>query len=325
MARCAHIALVLAALAGPAMAQTGLVSLSGTAQFRSQLYETPVVTRTFDALSVADWDATGRHGQVQTPALPANPVVPMDISQATADFAQEGVGSRMLAYTRASGYYALTATSDLDGVFALTEVTIHNRIVAVNHGSREFMVQFLHTTHGTLLVGGMAASYRAAAREEITVTDVGLGEPVYDERASALVSSSDPASPFNFRHGAWETQSDLLSRTVPGLADPVGGFEIHQLDIVECGMVRPGTDRTFDVRFYGGYESNVYTGFLGFAETDFSHTVGMEFRAVDPVTGEVVPDVTFELVGVPSPGAAALVLGLPLAWRRRRGGVGSAG
>ncbi|MFO0832492.1 MAG: hypothetical protein U0637_11725 [Phycisphaerales bacterium] len=301
---------------GVAVGQTSLVDSVSEARFLSALYQTPLATQSFSAPTVAAWDAAGRHAVTNTGVMPANPVVPMDHVEAWCSFEQAGAGSLLRSYTRASGYYMDGGTDGL-GTFAMTTIDVRNRITVTNNSGQAVRVEILELSHGTVMTGGFSAPMQADAREELTVLGVGTDPFSYFEHSSAHVYAPEH-TPRVELNGAWQTQSSPITATIPDLAGTLDGVEVHALNVISLFTLAAGGTRDFDVTFQGAYRSMVTGGFLGFAQTDFSGTGTMDYRGVDPVSGQPVAGVSFEVVGVPAPAGVCVVIAAALRGGRRR-------
>lgn len=307
-----------AVIAAPlARGQANLVDLASEGRFSSAMYDSGVSSDSVHAGSLAAWDAMGRHGVSDTGALPTSPFFDRDLARAWSSFDQSSAQATLRSFAQSSGYYF----NDGGVTYARTNVKVHNTVLIQNLGSSPVMFQATFQSHGTLLSGGNANDSTAYAAETYSVdlfdSSVLVLSKSWSGSASVYAHDSVPTVSVV---GDWAGSTSSIQRSVPNFSDPFNGIELSALFATSGVLIPAGGQLIAQVSLDGTYraESSQDSGFLSMAQVDFSATGLMGYAAYDPDTGAASTAVTFSLVDVPSPGAALVLLGLPLFSDRRR-------
>ena len=334
-----HGALLIPQLAAASILD---INQNSSVAFSSALYNVPEIFNDQNVKSLAAWDALGRQTHTYVDIAPTQPDgfrFDQDHATAWVDYRQPiaGADATLRAYAKVSGWYL-----DSGGVnSAHNEIHIHNVVSIENHGSSRALLNFIVSTHGTLLAGGLSNAVTASAQEVTTYNPLGGGcggIPPFAPycgilSGAASVYAADATPTAVTVSGDWEGATTLYSKPVAGFVDTLQGIELHSLLGSPSMLMEIGSKWTFEVDFRGIYEvtSGANSGYLSFAEADFSGTGNFIFNATDPLTGLPATGVTITLLSAPVPlpsaiglMASALIVVTGLARRRTKPTTGLA-
>lgn len=309
----------IAGLSSSALAQASLVELTSRAGYSSAMYDAGSAQSESIAHSLADWDAMGRHGRSDTGALPATPFFAQDLARGWSEFAQVDAGGALHSFAQAGGYYLNSGGT----TFAETRAVVHNRVRVTNHNSQQAnYFSAAYATHGYLLSGGLSNCVTAYAQETaIIIAHTQYGDSPWGWTGAASVFAAD-IEPTISVHGDWVGATSPVVRSVATFVDPFKGIELSLLGATGLIWLDPGESMDVDYQFDGYYSATssvADSGFLSMGQADFSGSGTISYAGYDGVTGLPTTDVSFELVGVPAPGAATLgLLAIGFARRSRR-------
>lgn len=293
--------------ASTASAQANLVELTSRAGYSSAIYNAGTALSESVTASLADWDAKGRHGTSDTGPLPTTPYFAEDLARGWSEFSQVDAGGALRSFAQAGGYYL----SEGGATFAETRVTLHNHVRVTNNGSSVNYFAAAYASHGFLLSGGFGNNVTAYAQETaiINVTYTAVHDTWGWSGAAQVFGVYD--EPTIHVSDDWVGSTTPVARSVANFSDPIHGIELSALGLTKAYGLNPGEHADLELWFegsYGAVSSLTDSGFLSLGQADFSGTGLLTYTGYDGVTGLPTNDITFELVGVPAPGAGALCL-----------------
>lgn len=306
------VALVLLAVCGTsigvvstASAQANLVELTSHAGYSSAMYNAGTALSESISPSLADWDAKGRHGRSDTGPLPTTPFFAQDMAQGWSEFGQVDANGVLHSFAQAGGYYL----SEGGATFAETRVTLRNHVRVTNNGSSVNYFSAAYASHGFLLSGGFGNNVTAYAQETAIIKVVYTA--VHDTwgctgAAQVFGAYDEPTIQVS---DDWAGLTTPVARSVANFSDPIHGIELSLLRLTKAYGLNPGEYADLELQFegsYGAVSSLADSGFLSLGLADFSGTGSFTYMGYDGTTGLPTNDISFELIGIPAPGAGAL-------------------